>query len=110
MLNRPDRPIVVLATVLVPAFPLPHELLGDFSVCFDVPTVNRDYADSTPLLRFVKGHLTGLNVVEFVRAMSPLKTLDLELQDARHAQIILQNPDGDFDVTGPISPTPAKGE
>ena len=73
-----------------------------------VINVYQKYADSTPLLRFVKGRLTGLNVVEFVGAMSPLKTLDLELQDARHAQIILKNPDGDFDVSGPISPPPAK--
>jgi hypothetical protein len=53
--------------------------------------VYQKYADSTPLMRVIKGHLTRLNVVEFVRAMSPLKPMDLELQDARHAQIILKN-------------------
>jgi hypothetical protein len=38
----------------------------------------------------------------------PLAALDLELQDARHAQVLLTNLDGDFDVTGPIAPVPAK--
>jgi hypothetical protein len=34
------------------------------------------------------------------------KYLDLELQDGRHAQVILENLDGDFDVTGAIRPAP----
>jgi hypothetical protein len=40
---------------------------------------------------------------DIAHAMLPPTALDLELQDARHAQVILKNLDGDFDVTGPIA-------
>jgi hypothetical protein len=47
-----------------------------------------------------------MNAGAVARAMSPLKALDLELQDGRHAQVNLENLDGDFDVTGAIRPAP----
>jgi hypothetical protein len=71
-----------------------------------VINIYQRYAESTPLPRFARGRLTGMNAVAVVRAMSPLKALDLELQDGRHAQVILENLDGDFDVTGAIRPAP----
>jgi hypothetical protein len=72
--------------------------------------VYQKYAESVPTFRFAKGHLTGMKAGDLAHAMLPLAALDLELQDARHAQVLLKNLDGDFDVTGPIAPLPAKKE
>ena len=65
--------------------------------------VYQKYDESVPRFRFAKGHLTGMKAGDLAHAMLPLTALDLELQDARHAQVILKNLDGDFDVTGPIA-------
>jgi hypothetical protein len=70
--------------------------------------VYQKYAESVPTFRFAKGHLTGMKAGDLAHAMLPLAAFDLELQDARHAQVLLKNLDGDFDVTGPIAPVPAK--
>jgi len=73
--------------------------------------VHQKYAESVPTLRFAKGHLTGMKAGDLVHAISLRTALDLELQDARHAQVLLNNLDGDFDMTGPIAPAPKqKGE
>jgi hypothetical protein len=69
--------------------------------------VYQTYAESVPTFRFAKGHLTAMKVGDLAHEM-PLAALDLELQDARHAQVLLTNLEGDFDVTGPIAPVPAK--
>jgi len=71
--------------------------------------VYQKYSDSVPTLRFAKGHLSGMKAGDLVHALLPHTPLDLELQDARHAQISLKNLDGDFDATGLIAPTRAKG-
>jgi hypothetical protein len=71
--------------------------------------VYQKYFESTPLLASARGRLAGMSAAELRQAIS-LKALDLELEDARHAQIILKNPDGDFDVTGPIAAPEPQGE
>lgn len=70
--------------------------------------VYQEYAESVPTLRFATGHLTGMTAGDFAHAMLPGTALDLELQDTRHAQVLLKNLDGDFEVTGPIAPAPEK--
>ena len=68
--------------------------------------VYQKYAESVPTLKSANGHLTGMKTGDLALAMLPGKALDLTLQDSRHAQVILKNLDGDFDVTGAIRPAP----
>jgi hypothetical protein len=68
--------------------------------------VYQKYAGSVPTLRFATGHFTGMKVSDLVAILR--MSLDLELQDTRHAQVFLKSLDGDFDVTGPIALAPEK--
>ena len=65
--------------------------------------VFQDYVRGTPTLKSATGGLSNLKQGDAAFAIMDMgKTLDLELEDGRHAEIIITDMQGSFQVAGPI--------